>query len=63
LRVSRKQGLDAAEYERRQIERNLNDGARPRLVAPAMGLGMAKEKLDVDPVAARQLVAQAHEHA
>jgi len=44
LRVSRKQGLDAAEYERRQIERNLNDGARPRLVAPAMGLGMVKEK-------------------
>jgi signal transduction histidine kinase len=63
LRVSRDQGLDAAEYERRQIERNLHDGAQQRLVALAMGLGMAKEKLDADPEAARQLVDEAHEHA
>jgi signal transduction histidine kinase len=63
LRVSRGQGLDAAEYERRQIERNLHDGAQQRLVALAMGLGMAKEKLDADPDAARQLVEEAHEHA
>lgn len=63
LRVSRGQGLDAAEYERRQIERNLHDGAQQRLVALAMGLGMAKEKLDADPEAARQLVDEAHEHA
>jgi signal transduction histidine kinase len=63
LLVSRGQGLDAAEYERRQIERNLHDGAQQRLVALAMGLGMAKEKLDEDPEAARQLVTEAHEHA
>ena len=63
LRASRYQGLDAAEYERRQIERNLHDGAQQRLVALAMGLGMAKEKLDSDPEAARQLVDEAHEHA
>ena len=63
LRVSRGQGLDAAEYERRQIERNLHDGAQQRLVALAMGLGMAKEKLDADPDAARQLVEEAHDHA
>ncbi|MDR9452132.1 MAG: sensor domain-containing protein [Acidimicrobiia bacterium] len=63
LRVSRDQGLDAAEYERRQIERNLHDGAQQRLVALAMGLGMAKEKLDSDPEAARRLVDEAHEHA
>jgi signal transduction histidine kinase len=63
LRVSRGQGLDAAEFERRQIERNLHDGAQQRLVALAMGLGMAKEKIDSDPEAARQLVGEAHEHA
>lgn len=63
LRASRDLGLDAAEYERRQIERNLHDGAQQRLVALAMGLGMAKEKLDSDPEAARQLVDEAHEHA
>jgi signal transduction histidine kinase len=63
LRVSRGKGLDAAEFERRQIERNLHDGAQQRLVALAMGLGMAKEKLEIDPEAARQLVEEAHEHA
>jgi signal transduction histidine kinase len=63
LRVSRGKGLDAAEFERRQIERNLHDGAQQRLVALAMGLGMAKEKLEADPEAARQLVEEAHEHA
>lgn len=63
LRVSRGKGLDAAEFERRQIERNLHDGAQQRLVALAMGLGMAKEKLETDPEAARQLVEEAHEHA
>jgi signal transduction histidine kinase len=63
LRVSRGRGLDAAEFERRQIERNLHDGAQQRLVALAMGLGMAKEKLETDPQAARRLVEEAHEHA
>ncbi len=63
LRVSRGRGLDAAEFERRQIERNLHDGAQQRLVALAMGLGMAKEKLATDPEAARALVEEAHEHA
>jgi signal transduction histidine kinase len=63
LRVSRGRGLDAAEFERRQIERNLHDGAQQRLVALAMGLGMAKEKLEDDPEAARALVEEAHEHA
>lgn len=63
LRVSRGRGLDAAEFERRQIERNLHDGAQQRLVALAMGLGMAREKLEDDPEAARALVDEAHEHA
>ena len=63
LRVSRGRGLDAAEFERRQIERNLHDGAQQRLVALAMDLGMAKEKLSSDPEAARTLVEEAHEHA
>ena len=63
LRTSRDHGLDAAEAERRRIERDLHDGAQQRLVALAMGLGMAKEKLDTDPAMAKELVDEAHGHA
>jgi signal transduction histidine kinase len=63
LEISREHGLDAAEFERQRIERNLHDGAQPRLVALAMELGMAKEKLATDPEAAAELVDRAHGHA
>jgi signal transduction histidine kinase len=63
LEVSREHGLHAAEFERQRIERNLHDGAQPRLVALAMELGMAKEKLSTDPEAAAELVDRAHGHA
>jgi signal transduction histidine kinase len=52
--------VDAAEAERRRIERDLHDGAQQRLVAVAMTLGMAKEKFDHDPDAARALIDEAH---
>ena len=42
LQASRARGVDAAEAERRRIERDLHDGAQQRLVAVAMGLGRAK---------------------
>ncbi len=51
----------AAELQR--IERDLHDGAQARLVALAMDLGMAQEKLDSDPAGARALVAEAHSEA
>lgn len=63
LEISREHGLDAAEFERQRIERNLHDGAQPRLVALAMELGMAKEKMATDPEAAAGMVDRAHDHA
>ncbi len=63
LETSRAAAVDSAEAERRRIERDLHDGAQQRLVALAMGLGTAKERLEQDPEAGRQLVADAHEEA
>jgi signal transduction histidine kinase len=63
LETSRAAAVDSAEAERRRIERDLHDGAQQRLVALAMGLGTARERLDADPESGRQLVAEAHEEA
>ena len=63
LTESRARVVDAADAERRRIERDLHDGTQQHLVSLAMNLGMAKEKLDSDPEAARQLVADAHQQA
>ncbi|MDQ3576168.1 MAG: sensor domain-containing protein [Actinomycetota bacterium] len=63
LQASRARGVDAAEAERRRIERDLHDGAQQRLVAVAMGLGRAKLKLDADPESARALIDEAHADA
>jgi signal transduction histidine kinase len=63
LQASRARGVDAAEAERRRIERDLHDGAQQRLVAVAMGLGRAKSKMDSDPAAVRALIDEAHADA
>lgn len=63
LEASRADVVDAADVERRRIERDLHDGAQQRLVALAMSLGLAREKLDSDPEAARALVDEAHREA
>jgi signal transduction histidine kinase len=55
--------VDSAEAERRRIERDLHDGAQQRLVALAMDLGHARERLETDPEGGRELVAEAHEEA
>lgn len=60
LRASRARGVDAAEAERRRIERDLHDGAQQRLLAVAVDLGRARAKLDTDPAASRELIVQAH---
>ncbi|MEC4018843.1 sensor histidine kinase [Streptomyces sp. H27-D2] len=52
--------VDTAAADLRRIERDLHDGAQARLVALAMGLGMAKEKLLEDPEAAAKMVDEAH---
>ncbi len=63
LEVSRERVVDAAEAERRRIERDLHDGAQQRLVAVAMELGRAQAKFADDPDGARVLVDQAHAQA
>ena len=63
LTATRADALQAQSAELRRIERDLHDGAQSHLVALAMDLGMARDKLDDDPEAARALVGQAHEEA
>jgi signal transduction histidine kinase len=63
LETSRDRVVDAAEAERRRIERDLHDGAQQRLVALAMELGRAKAKFADDVDAAADLVDRAHTEA
>jgi len=65
LEESRALAVDDAAARLRRVERDLHDGAQARLVAIAMTLGMAREKLGaddagVDPARARELVDSAH---
>jgi signal transduction histidine kinase len=60
LQASRARGVDAAEAERRRIERDLHDGAQQQLLAVAMDLGRARAKLETDPAGAEELIQQAH---
>ncbi|KES08047.1 histidine kinase [Streptomyces toyocaensis] len=52
--------VDTAAADLRRIERDLHDGAQARLVALAMDLGLAKEKLREDPQVAARMVGEAH---
>jgi signal transduction histidine kinase len=61
LRETQARSVDMAMADRRQIERDLHDGAQQRLLALGMDLGMALEKFDTDPEAARDLVGDAHQ--
>jgi len=59
-RQTQARSVDVAMSDRRQIERDLHDGAQQRLLSLGMELGMALEKFDSDPDAARGLVGDAH---
>lgn len=52
--------VGSVEAERRRIERDLHDGPQQRLVALAMDLGLARERLARDPEGARELMDKAH---
>jgi signal transduction histidine kinase len=52
--------VDSVEAERRRIERDLHDGPQQRLVAIAMDLGLARQRMDEDPARARELLDHAH---
>jgi len=61
LESSRTAAVNSAEAERRRIERDLHDGAQQRLIAVAMNLGIARQRLDDNPEQARELVGTAHD--
>ena len=62
LRASRSRIVQAADAERRRLERNLHDGAQQRLVALALTLRLARLRLDHDdPTAAAERLAEADE--
>jgi signal transduction histidine kinase len=61
LRASRARMVDAADAERRRLERNLHDGTQQRLVSISMALGLAESKLDSDPSAAGQILDEARQ--
>ena len=63
LERTRAGAVDAQAAELQRIERDLHDGAQARLVALAMDLGMAQEKLATDPEGAQELITGAHSEA
>jgi len=63
LTRSRAGAVDAADAERRRIERDLHDGAQQRLVSLAMNLGRARTRLRDAPEPARKAIEEAHEEA
>ncbi|SEB38209.1 sensor histidine kinase [Microbacterium hydrocarbonoxydans] len=58
--AQREGAVRAADVERTRIERDLHDGVQPRLVSVGMTLGLAQQKIDNDPNAAKELIAEAH---
>jgi signal transduction histidine kinase len=63
LRQSRSAVLDVEASELHRIERDLHDGAQQRLVALTMDLGLASERLDADPAAAKELILEGQQQA
>ncbi|MFE7275998.1 histidine kinase [Streptomyces sp. NPDC057623] len=63
LTESRAGAVDAADAERRRIERDLHDGAQQRLVSMALHLGLAKATLVDLPPEAREVIDTAHREA
>ena len=61
LRASRARIVEAAETERRRIERNLHDGAQQRLISIAMALALAERRLEEDPDAAKPILNEARD--
>jgi signal transduction histidine kinase len=59
LRASRARVVEAGDTARRQIERDLHDGAQARLVGVALLIGHARRRVDVDPEETAALLDQA----
>jgi len=63
LKQSRSAVLDVEASELHRIERDLHDGAKQRLVMLTIDLGLASERIDADPGAAKQLILEGQEQA
>ena len=63
LKKSRSAVLEVEASELHRIERDLHDGAQQRLVVLSIDLGLASERIDTDPAAAKQLVLDGQEQA
>ncbi|HEV8297571.1 MAG TPA: sensor histidine kinase [Acidimicrobiales bacterium] len=61
LETVQSETVELQETDLRRIERDLHDGAQARLVALGINLGMAEQKFDSDPIAARALVTEARD--
>ena len=61
LRASRARIVEAADVERRRLERDLHDGAQQRLVSLALTLRLAEAKLESEPQATAALLVMASE--
>ena len=60
LRASRARLVRAEETARRELERNLHDGAQQRLVALSVALRLVESRMTSDPEAAVELLTGAH---
>lgn len=63
LAASRAEMVEAADAERRRIERDLHDVTQQRLTSLALNLGIARATLTDLPAPADQAIAQAHDEA
>jgi PAS domain S-box-containing protein len=61
LAASRARIVDAADRERRRLERNLHDGAQQRLVSLSVALRLAQNSIGSSPEMAQHLLAGAQE--
>lgn len=59
LRRSRARIVEAGDRARRRLERDLHDGAQQRLVALALGLRVARDRIEADPRRATRLLDEA----
>jgi signal transduction histidine kinase len=63
LSASRKRIVEAADSERRRLERNIHDGAQQQLVALSVMARLAETTVDGDKAAARAMLVQAQADA
>ena len=63
LKESRSAVIDVEASDLHRIERDLHDGAQQRLVMLTIDLGLASERIDEDPAAAKQLILEGQKHA